>query len=200
MRTAVLVSGSGTNLQALLDAQSEGRLAARVVLVLSNKPGVKALERAAQAGVTSMVLSHRDHATREGFDAAMVAALRAHRVELVVLAGFMRLVTPVFLDAFPGRVINVHPALLPAFPGVDAQAQALAYGVKVTGATVHFVDAGMDTGPIIAQAAVAVRDDDTVDALRARILVEEHRLLVEAVHAVASGHVRVEGGRVTRSP
>lgn len=196
MRTAVLVSGSGTNLQALLDARAAGALAAEIVLVVSNKPGVAALARAASRGVATAVIAHRDFAAREDFDAALVAALRAEGVELVVLAGFLRVLTRVFLDAFPGRVINVHPALLPAFPGLDAQAQALAYGVRVTGATVHFVDAGVDTGPIIAQAPVAVRDDDTVETLRARILREEHRLLVSAVDAVATGRARVEGRRV----
>ena len=196
MRTAVLVSGSGTNLQALLDARAAGSLAADIVLVVSNKPGVGALDRAAARGVATEVIPHKDYASREAFDGALVAALRARDVELVVLAGFMRVLTPVFLDAFPGRVLNVHPALLPSFPGVDAQAQALAYGVRVTGATVHFVDAGVDTGPIVAQAPVPVLDDDTVDTLRARILREEHRLLVGAVHAVATGRARVEGRRV----
>lgn len=197
MRAGVLVSGSGTNLQALLDAEASGALAAQVRVVISNKPGVAALDRAARHAVPAVVISHKDHLTREGFDRALVEALRAHEVELVVLAGFMRLLTPVFLDAFPMRVINVHPSLLPAFPGVDAQAQALAYGAKVTGCTVHFVDAGVDTGPIIAQAPVPVLDDDTVDTLRARILREEHRALVAAVNAVAQGRARVEGRRVT---
>ena len=196
MRTAVLVSGSGTNLQALLDARAAGALAADIVLVASNKPGVGALDRAAARGVATEVIPHKGFPSREAFDGALVAALRARDVELVVLAGFMRVLTPVFLDAFPGRVLNVHPALLPSFPGVDAQAQALAYGVRVTGATVHFVDAGVDTGPIVAQAPVPVLDDDTVDTLRARILREEHRLLVGAVHAVATGRARVEGRRV----
>jgi phosphoribosylglycinamide formyltransferase-1 len=196
LRAAVLVSGGGTNLQALLDARDAGTLGADVVLVVSNKPGVGALDRAAKHGVPAEVISHRDFASREAFDAALVTALRARDVGLVVLAGFMRIVTPVLLDAFPGRVINVHPALLPSFPGVDAQAQALAYGVRVTGATVHFVDAGVDTGPILAQAPVPVLDDDTVETLRARILREEHRLLVGAVHAVATGRARVEGRRV----
>jgi phosphoribosylglycinamide formyltransferase-1 len=142
-----------------------------------------------------MCLSHKDFATREDFDRALRDALLARGVELVVLAGFMRVLTPVFLDAFPDRVINVHPALLPAFPGVDAQAQALAHGVKVTGCTVHLVDAGVDTGPILAQAAVPVRDDDTVETLRARILAEEHRLLPAAVRDVAAGRVTREGRR-----
>ncbi len=194
MRAAVLVSGGGTNLQALLDARDD--LGAELCVVVSNRADAFALERARRAGVEAMCLSHKDFATREGFDGALRDALLARGVELVVLAGFMRVLTPVFLDAFPDRVINVHPALLPAFPGVDAQAQALAYGAKVTGCTVHLVDAGVDTGPVIAQAAVPVRDDDTVETLRARILAEEHRLLPAAVRDVAAGRVTREGRRV----
>jgi phosphoribosylglycinamide formyltransferase-1 len=193
VRAAVLVSGGGTNLQALLDARDD--LGAELRVVVSNRADVFALERARRAGVEAMCLSHKDFATREDFDRALRDALLARGVELVVLAGFMRVLTPVFLDAFPDRVINVHPALLPAFPGVDAQAQALAHGVKVTGCTVHLVDAGVDTGPILAQAAVPVRDDDTVETLRARILVEEHRLLPAAVRDVAAGRVTREGRR-----
>ena len=200
MRIGVLVSGSGTNLQALLDAEASGALAGHVVVVISNKPAVGALDRAAKRNVPTAVISHRDHASREDFDRALVAALRAHAVELVVLAGFMRIVTPAFLDACPQRVVNVHPALLPSFPGVDAQAQALAYGARVSGCTVHFVDTGVDTGPIIAQSPVPVLDDDTVDTLKARILREEHRTLVASVNAVASGRVRVEGRRVKFAP
>lgn len=193
MRAAVLVSGGGTNLQALLDARDD--LGAELRVVVSNRADAFALERARRAGVEAMCLSHKDFATREDFDRALRDALLARGVELVVLAGFMRVLTSVFLDAFPDRVINVHPALLPAFPGVDAQAQALAHGVKVTGCTVHLVDAGVDTGPILAQAAVPVRDDDTVETLRARILVEEHRLLPAAVRDVAAGRVTREGRR-----
>ena len=193
MRAAVLVSGGGTNLQALLDARDD--LGAELRVVVSNRADAFALERARRAGVESMCLSHKDFATREDFDRALRDALLTRGVELVVLAGFMRVLTPVFLDAFPDRVINVHPALLPAFPGVDAQAQALAHGVKVTGCTVHLVDAGVDTGPILAQAAVPVRDDDTVETLRARILAEEHRLLPAAVRDVAAGRVTREGRR-----
>ncbi len=200
MRLGVLVSGSGTNLQALLDAEAAGSLSGSVAVVISNKHGVAALDRAAKHGVPSVVISHREHATREDFDRALVATLREHGVELVVLAGFMRIVTRVFLDAFPQRVVNVHPSLLPAFPGVDAQAQALAYGAKVTGCTVHLVDAGVDTGPILAQTPVAVLDDDTVDTLKARILREEHRTLVAAVNAVATGRARLDGRRVTIAP
>lgn len=193
MRAAVLVSGGGTNLQALLDARDD--LGAELRVVVSNRADAFALERARRAGVEALCLSHKDFASREDFDRALRDALLARGVELVVLAGFMRVLTPVFLDAFPDRVINVHPALLPAFPGVDAQAQALAHGVKVTGCTVHLVDAGVDTGPILAQVAVPVRDDDTVETLRARILAEEHRLLPAAVRDVAAGRVTREGRR-----
>lgn len=194
MRAAVLVSGGGTNLQALIDARDA--LGAELRVVVSNRADAFALERARRAGIEAMCLSHKDFAAREDFDRALRDALLARGVELVVLAGFMRVLTPVFLDAFPDRVINVHPALLPAFPGVDAQAQALAYGAKVTGCTVHLVDAGVDTGPIIAQSPVPVRDDDTVETLRARILAEEHRLLPAAVRDVAAGRVAREGRRV----
>ncbi|MEZ4405757.1 MAG: phosphoribosylglycinamide formyltransferase [Polyangiales bacterium] len=197
-RVAVLVSGSGTNLQALLDAQGRGELGADIALVISNRPGVKALERAAAAGVTHAVIEHKSYASREDFDAALRDRVRASGATLVVLAGFMRVLTRVFLDAFPDAVLNVHPALLPSFPGVDAQAQALAYGVKLTGCTVHLVDAGVDTGPIVSQSAVEVRDDDTVDTLRARVLAEEHRLLPAAVRDLAAGRLRREGRRVVR--
>lgn len=194
MRAAVLVSGGGTNLQALIDARDE--LGAELRVVVSNRADAFALERARRAGIEAVCLSHKEFATREDFDRALRDALLARGVELVVLAGFMRVLTTAFLDAFPDRVINVHPALLPAFPGVDAQAQALAYGAKVTGCTVHLVDAGVDTGPILAQAAVPVRDDDTVESLRARILAEEHRLLPAAVRDVAAGRVTRDGRRV----
>lgn len=195
-RVAVLVSGGGTNLQALLDAAADGRLGATVAVVVSNRAGVYALERAARAKVPTEVIAHGDYPDRAAFDAALRDRLRAHDVDLVVLAGFMRILTPVLLDAFADRVINVHPSLLPAFPGVDAQSQALHYGVKVTGCTVHFVDAGTDTGPVIAQRAVPVRDDDTVETLRARILVEEHALLPAVVADIAAGRVRRAGRRV----
>jgi len=167
-----------------------------VQLVLSNKPGVRALERAEKAGVPTTVLSHKQFATREDFDAQIVRELVARSVDTVVLAGFMRIVTPTLLDAFAGRVINIHPALLPSFPGVDAQKQALDYGAKITGCTVHFVDAGMDTGPIIAQTAVPVLEEDTLEALRARVLVEEHKLLVSSLQLLAEGRLDIEGRRV----
>jgi phosphoribosylglycinamide formyltransferase-1 len=190
----VLVSGAGTNLQAILEAISEKKLSASVRLVVSNKPGVLALERAEKAGVPTKVVSHRDYADREAFDGALVAALVGAGVDWVVLAGFMRLLTRKLLGAFPNRVLNIHPSLLPAFPGVDAQRQAFDYGAKITGCTVHLVDEGTDTGPIVAQRAVPVRDDDDAESLTARILVEEHRLLVEVLAAIAEGRLEVTPG------
>lgn len=195
MRIAVLVSGSGTNLQAILDAARAGGLGAEVALVVSNKANALALSRAKEAHVPSLVVSHKDYATREAYDAALVSALREHRVELVVLAGFMRIVTPVLLAAFPNRVLNIHPSLLPAFPGLDAQRQAFEAGAAVTGCTVHLVDGGMDTGPIVAQTAVVVRGDDDEATLRARILVEEHRLLPRVIQWFARGLVTIDHGR-----
>lgn len=193
----VLVSGSGTNLQALLDAGRRGRLGgATIRLVVSNKAGVRALERAAEAGVAAQVVDHKAFADRAAFEAELVQRLRAAGVDLVVLAGFMRILGATFLDAFAGRVVNIHPALLPAFPGVNGQEQALAAGARVAGCTVHFVDAGVDSGPIIAQAAVPVLDADTVETLSARILAEEHRLLPAVVRWIAEGRVTVEGRRV----
>lgn len=187
----VLVSGTGTNLQAILDAVADGSLAADVRVVLSNKPGALALERAARAGVAQRCIPHRDFDSREAFDAALVQALREAGVEWVVLAGFMRLLTPGFLDAFRGRVVNIHPALLPAFPGVNAQQQALDYGVKVTGCTVHLVDEGTDTGPVIAQRALDVREGEGIDSLKARLLEVEHALLVDVLRRLVTSELRV---------
>jgi phosphoribosylglycinamide formyltransferase-1 len=192
IRLGVLVSGSGTNLQALLDAIAEKTLDAEISVVVSNVAGAKALDRARAAGVATTVIEHARFATRGAFDAALVEALTFHVCDYIVLAGFMRLVTPVLLDAFPMRVVNVHPALLPAFPGVHAQGQALAYGVRVTGCTVHFVDAGTDTGPIIAQAVVPVFDEDDDASLTARILAKEHELLPTALQWVSEGRVSVD--------
>lgn len=191
LRLGVLVSGNGTNLQAILDAIAERALAAEVGLVVSNKPAARALDRARKAGVDTAVVSHRDYASREAFDAALVEAFARANVEWVVLAGFMRLLTRTFLESFPWRVINIHPALLPAFVGVDAQKQALDYGVKIAGATVHLVDQGTDTGPIVAQRAVPVLDDDDVESLRARILKVEHALLVESLGWIAQGRLEI---------
>lgn len=200
MNLGVLVSGSGTNLQAILDAASAGRLGAKVALVLSNVATAKALDRAKAAGVPTAVVDHKAFPSREAFDAAVVETLRAHGVDCVVLAGFMRLVTPVLLGAFPHRVVNIHPALLPAFPGVHAQKQALDYGVRVTGCTVHFVDAGMDTGPIIAQSTVAVLDTDDEASLGARLLEKEHALLTEVLQWITEGRVEVIEGADGRRP
>jgi phosphoribosylglycinamide formyltransferase-1 len=185
----VLVSGSGTNLQAILDAIAARTIDARVAVVVSNVPDAKALDRARAAGVETVVVDHNGFADRSAFDAAVVRVLRERGVELVVLAGFMRLLTPVLLDAFPMRIVNVHPALLPAFPGVRGQRQALDYGVRVTGCTVHFVDRGTDTGPIIAQATVPVHDDDDEATLTARILEKEHELLPRVIQWIAEGRV-----------
>jgi phosphoribosylglycinamide formyltransferase-1 len=197
MKTGVLASGSGSNLQSLIDNWQKGALApAELVVVGANIEGCLALERAHRAGIETFVLSHKTFAAREDFDRALVAELRKRGIELVVLAGFMRVLTPAFLDAFPKRVVNIHPALLPAFPGIHGQKQAFDYGVKVAGCTVHFVDAGTDTGPIIAQAVVPVLPDDTEETLQIRILAEEHRLLPAVVRAVAAGKVTVTGRRV----
>jgi phosphoribosylglycinamide formyltransferase-1 len=188
----VLVSGSGTNLQAILDAIAAGSLDARIAVVVSNVADAGALARAKSAGVETAVIPHGAFPDRRSFDAAVVDRLRADAVDVVVLAGFMRLVTDVLLDAFPMRIVNVHPALLPAFPGVHAQRQAIDYGARVSGCTVHFVDRGTDTGPIIAQATVPVREDDDEEALRLRILAEEHALLPRVLQWMAEGRVHVE--------
>ena len=197
VRTAVLVSGSGTNLQALLDAERDGQLApAAVAVVVSNKPGVKALDRAATAGVPAVVVDHRDFSSRDEFDGALVSALEPFAVDFIVLAGFMRVLTTRFLDRFPGRIINTHPSLLPAFPGAHAARDAIAYGVKLTGMTVHFVDASLDGGPIIVQRPVPVLDGDDEAALQRRIQAEEHQMLPRVVRALARGHLVCKGRRV----
>jgi phosphoribosylglycinamide formyltransferase 1 len=194
----VLVSGTGSNLQAILDAVAQKKLDARVAVVVSNVAGAGGLERAREAGVEAVVVDHKAYADRRAFDAAVVEVLRARGVEVVVLAGFMRLVTDVLLGAFPMRVVNVHPSLLPAFPGVHSQQQAFDYGVRVAGCTVHLVDGGTDTGPILAQASVSVEEDDDAESLRLRILAREHELLPQVLQWMAEGRVTVEavaGGR-----
>lgn len=194
----VLISGRGSNLLSILHAVGAGRLDARVRVVISNKPEAGGLVHAKARDVPTRVISHRDFPVREAYDEALVAALREAGVSFVVLAGFMRIVTPVFLNAFPERVLNVHPSLLPAFPGTHSQAQALAYGVKISGCTVHFVDPGTDTGPILAQTAVPVLGDDTEETLSGRILAAEHALLPRALQWIAEERVTIvpgEGGR-----
>jgi phosphoribosylglycinamide formyltransferase-1 len=196
-RVAVLVSGNGTNLQALLDAEAAGTLApATIAVVVSNRPAVPALARAAAAGVPALVVDHKAYPDRGRFEEALLEVLAAHEVSLVVLAGFMRVLTARFVDAFPARIVNTHPSLLPAFPGTDAAGQAIAHGVKLSGVTVHFVDASLDGGPIIAQAAVPVLEGDDGHALQARIQHQEHQLLPRVVRRLAAGELTCEGRRV----
>lgn len=195
-RLVVLVSGGGTNLQALLDATADPAYGAQVVAVGSDRPGVEGLARAERAGVPTFVLRVQDHADRAAWDRALTEAVAAHEPDLVVLAGFMKLVGEDFLGAFGGRVLNTHPALSPSFPGMAGPADALEYGVKVTGCTLFVVDAGVDTGPIVAQRAVEVADDDTVETLHERIKGAERTMLVEAVGALARDGFEVRGRRV----
>ena len=192
MRVGVLASGGGSNFQALIEARC-----ARLVALITNVPQAGCLERAAAAGIPTEVLDHKRFDSRQSYDAALLMVLRKHEVELVVLAGFMRILTPGLLREFPHRVVNVHPALLPSFPGIHASRQALEHGVKIAGCTVHLVDEGTDTGPIIAQAAVPVLDTDNEASLQLRIQVEEHRLFPKVVKALAEGRVTVSGRRVT---
>ena len=196
LRIAVLASGRGSNLQALLDATRAPGFPARVTVVISNRERSLALERAAAAGVPAVFLDPKAYGDRAAYDAAILECLEAHRVELVCLAGFMRILGPAFVERLRGRLLNIHPALLPMFPGLHPQRQALDAGVKVSGVTVHFVDEGTDTGPIIAQTAVPVRDDDTEESLAERILAEEHRLYPDIVRRFAEGRLRLEGRRV----
>ncbi len=200
LKVGVLASGNGSNLQSLIDRSTDGTLPAQVACVISNNAAAFALERARRHGIPALHLDHRLFSCREAYDEALVDALREHGVELVALAGFMRIITPVLIDAFPHAIMNIHPALLPSFPGLHAQCQALKHGVKLAGCTVHFVDRGTDTGPIICQAAVPVMEGDTEDTLSARILVEEHRCYPMAVRLFAEGRLRVEGRKVIIAP
>ena len=196
----VLISGRGSNLQALIRAVDDGRLDARIAVVISNRPEAPGLEHARRSGIETLVVDHRQFKSRHEFDRTLATELKSRSVALVCLAGFMRLVGAELLQAFPNAILNVHPSLLPAFPGVNAQQQALDHGVKVSGATVHLVTPELDAGPIIVQACVPVRADDTVDSLSARILVEEHRLYPEAVRIMLAGGWRVDGRRLTIAP
>jgi len=194
----VLISGRGSNLQAIIDAIATKKLNADLAVVISNRSDAAGLDRARKAGVEALVLDHTDKvrfARREDYDRELVQLLRARRVSLVCLAGFMRLLTPVFLDAFPNGVVNIHPSLLPAFPGTNAQYQALEHGVKWTGATVHLVTAELDGGPIVLQETVAVKDGDNLDMLAARILEREHHLYPLAIQLILNGGWRIEGRR-----
>ncbi len=192
----VLVSGSGSNLQSLIDRIEEGTLDARIRIVISNNPDAFALKRCEKHGIRTAVIRHADYPDRESFDRKMAEILKASGVELVVMAGFMRILSSWFLREFPLRIMNIHPALLPAFPGLHVQRQAVLHGVRFSGCTVHFADEGVDTGPIIIQAVVPVLDDDTEDTLAARILRQEHRIYPQAVQLYAEGRLRIEGRRV----
>jgi phosphoribosylglycinamide formyltransferase 1 len=200
VRIGVLVSGSGSNLQSIIDNIEAGKLQAGIACVISNNANAFALERARRHGVPALHLDHRLFSGREAYDTALVETLCEYDVDLVVLAGFMRIITPVLIDAFPHAIMNIHPALLPSFPGLHAQRQALDYGVKVSGCTVHFVDAGTDTGPVIIQAAVPVQEGDTEESLSARIQTEEHRIYPQAIKLYAEGLLKVEGRRVIVNP
>jgi phosphoribosylglycinamide formyltransferase-1 len=199
-RLGILISGRGTNLQAIIDATRDGTLDATVAVVISNRGDAAGLTRARTAGIETAVVDHRTFASREAFEASLVAELTARQVSLVCLAGFMRLLGGTFLSAFPGAILNIHPSLLPAFPGLDAQRQAWAHGVKISGATVHFVTESLDAGPIVLQAAIPVNEDDTPETLAARILEVEHRIYPEAIRIVLEGGWAVVGRRVVRSP
>ena len=196
LKIAVLASGSGSNLQAIIDEIAAGLLPAELCLVISDKPDAYALQRAQKANVPTKILLPQDFASRSDYDAHLVQILQAAKVEVVALAGYMRLVTPTLLNAFPQRVLNIHPALLPNFPGLHAQRQAFEYGVKVAGCTVHFVDEGMDSGPIILQAPVPVLDNDDADSLAARILEQEHIIYPLALRLLAEGKLLIVGRRV----
>lgn len=198
-RLGVLISGRGSNLQALIDATRDGRLDATVAVVISNRADAAGLERARRAGIEALCLDHRASPSRDEHDRAVARELRARDVGLVCLAGYMRLIGAPLLEAYPDAVLNIHPSLLPAFPGVDAPRQALEHGVTVTGVTVHLVTAQLDNGPIVIQRTVPVMDGDTADTLIARILIEEHRAYAEAVGTLLAGGWRVEGRRFVRS-
>ena len=198
-RLGVLISGRGSNLQALIDAIRDGRLDATIAVVISNRAEAAGLERARRAGIEALCIDHRALRSRDEHDRHVASELRARDVGLVCLAGYMRLLGAPLLEAFPNAILNIHPSLLPAFPGIDAQRQALAHGVKVTGVTVHLVTSQLDNGPIVVQRTVPAMDDDTPETLAARILVEEHRAYPEAVRVVLDGGWRVEGRRFVRS-
>ena len=196
LKLGVLASGSGSNLQSIIDQCQQQQIDAEIVLVLCNNPEAGALDRAEKAGLQNLCINHRDFSDRQSFDQAVISALQEAGVELVVLAGFMRIISEVFIAAFPQRIINIHPALLPAFPGLHVQKKALDYGARFAGCTVHFVDGGVDTGPIIIQAVVPILEDDTEETLAARILQQEHKIYPKAIQLIAEGRVTIEGRRV----
>lgn len=196
LRIAVLASGRGSNLQAVIDACEAGRISAGVAVVVSDRKDAQALERARQHGIDGVFLDPSGSRTREAFDKRIVETLGGYDVGLVVLAGYMRIITPFLIEAFPQKIINIHPSLLPSFPGLKVQDKAIEWGAKVSGCTVHFVDETVDQGPIILQAAVPVLEGDTGESLAARILEQEHRILPLAIRYIAEDRLRVEGRRV----
>ena len=200
LRLGVLASGGGTNLQSIIDSCAEGKLSAEIAVVICNNPDAGALERARKAGIEAVCINHRDFERRSDFDSAVVQRLQSFHIELVVLAGFMRIVGKPFLEAFPQRIINIHPALLPAFPGLHVQQQAIDYGARFSGCTVHFVDDGVDTGPIILQAVVPILQNDTAEELAARILVEEHKIYPRAIQLFAEDRVKIADRKVMIDP
>jgi phosphoribosylglycinamide formyltransferase-1 len=197
-RLGILLSGRGSNFEAIADSVSAGRIPAEIAIVLSNKPNARGLERARERGIPAECVPSKG-LDREQYDRKLVARLQEQRVDLVCLAGFMRLLSAYFVRQFPARILNIHPSLLPSFPGLEAQSQALDHGVRFSGCTVHLVDERLDAGPIVAQAVVPVLDDDEEETLAARILVEEHRIYTEAINLVLSGDFRIEGRRVIRT-
>lgn len=196
LRLGVLASGSGSNLQAIIDSIESGYLPCEIVVVISDKPDAYALKRAEKHGIKTATVESKEFRKREDFDAELVKLLKSYKVDLTVLAGFMRIVTKILISAFPMRIMNIHPALLPSFPGLHVQKKAIEYGAKFSGCTVHFVDEGVDTGPIIVQAVVPIHDDDTEETLSARILKEEHRIYPYAIKLFAEGRLEVKGRRV----
>lgn len=196
LKLGILISGSGSNLQSIIDNIEKGKLNAAIGVVVSNNAGAFGLTRAQKHNLPVAVLNHGDFKSREDFDTELVRVLKHNGVNLVVLAGFMRILTPVFLKAFPQKIINIHPALLPSFPGTHGQKDAFEYGVKFSGCTVHFVDEGVDTGPIIIQSIVPVMQDDTSESLAARILKEEHRIYPQAIQFFAEGRIKIMGRKV----
>lgn len=200
LRLGVLVSGSGSNLQSIIDSSERGFIKSKVCVVISNVPDVYALERAKKHNIPAFVIKHQDFNTREEFDQAIVNKLREFNVDLVIMAGFLRVITKVLLDAYPMKILNIHPALLPSFPGLHVQKKALEYGCKFAGCTVHFADSGVDTGPIIIQGIVPVLDNDTEETLSKRILSVEHKIYSQAIKLYEEGRLKIVGRRVIVDP
>jgi phosphoribosylglycinamide formyltransferase-1 len=196
LKLGVLISGNGSNLQSIIDHIEKGSLRAIIKIVISNNPDAYGTIRAKKHGIPVVILKHTDFKNKEDFDLELIKILKSNQVDLVILAGFMRILTPAFLKAFSHKIMNIHPALLPSFPGIHGQKQAVEYGVKISGCTVHFVDEGVDTGPIIIQSAVQVLDDDTEETLAARILKKEHMIYPQAIQLFADGKIEIKGRKV----